>query len=234
MAICLLASILCVAAVPASAAGYSVVDLYAFGNDGRVWILGFYNNFEAAWNEAVYYSTHLDEAWNASERYESEDDRVGEDGFAYIIVDITADWNADSNGSFGTGVGFKDGAIYVPNGAKLEVSLNGNTINSGEANRKAMQIDAGADFSMYRGTVIGNIYVDNNAKTFINNINVVGNTIKSSNSSARTASVLGEGSLTMIIALLALVSSVAAIGISISHCKKNVVSEAADNAEDEE
>ena len=234
LTVCLLACMLCVAAVPASASGDYTVSLCGLGKDGRIWIVGIYDSFEEAWNEAAYYSVNLEEAWNSSERYESEEDRVGEDGFAGIIVELYADWNADSNGSFGSGIGFKNGMIYVPNGAKIQINLGGHTIDSGVANGKVMYIEAGADIEIYNGTVIGDIHADGEAKTSINNVYVAGNTLRLAKVSARFASIFGDGSLSMIVAILALVSSVVSICLTVSYNKKKAILANDAEIEDEE
>ena len=157
-------------------------------------------------------------------------------GFERIIVDIYDDWNADSNGKFGSGVGFKNGVIYVPSNAKITVNLGGYTINGGEKKGKVMQVDAGADFNIYNGTIVGDIHAESKAKLSINNVYVAGNTIQIVRAAIGSASIFGEGSLTMIISLLALIASVAAIVVNVSD-KKKAVSKSTNNAansEDEE
>ena len=224
MTIFLLASVLCVTAVPVSAGGFTV-SVCGIGNDGLVWAVGVYDNFEEAWNEAIYYATHLEEAWNSAERYESEYDRPAVEGFSRILVDFYDDWNADGNGSFGSGIGFKDGAIYVPSDAKIEVNLGGHTINRGSTDGEAVFIDAGADVDIYNGSIIGGVHMDKKTKPTISNIKI-GDTVENGNASTRYASIFGEGSLSMIVAILALVASVAAVGISVSSNKKKAVPEA--------
>ena len=203
----ILASTLCVGVVPASAGGYSVV-VCGYSYDYIEWGLGVYDDFEDAWNDAIYYSTHLDEAWNSSERYESEADRPEVEGFSRIIVYFYDDWNADSEGSFGSGLGFKDGAIYIPADAKIEVDLCGHTINSGSANGDAMYIDTGADAYIHNGTVIGGMYADRNAK------------VKMTNVSDQSASIFGEGSLVNILVIISLVASVISISLTLTLYKK--------------
>ena len=238
MAICLMASVLCVTAVPASAGGDYTVTVCGLGHDGLVWALGIYENLEDAWNDSIYYATHLEEAWNSAVRYESEADRPAKEGFTRIILDFYGDWNADGNGAFGSGIGFKNGAIYVPGDAKITVNLGGHSINRGliddEANGKAMYIDAGADVIINNGTIIGGIHADNNAKIAIKNVYVAGNTVENSNTSSRVASIFGEGSLTMIVAILALATSVASICLTVAFNKKKAVLGAANNTAENE
>lgn len=235
MTICLLASMLCITALPASAGGYTI-SVCGLSEDGLEWALGIYDDFEDAWNEAIYYATHLEEAWNSSVRYESEYDRPAVEGFSRITVAFYDDWRADINGSFGSGIGFKDGAIYVPGDAKITVNLGGHTITrslTGDgANSTALYIDAGADVKIYNGTIIGDVHSDKNAKAAINNVYVAGNTLNSGNVPARYASIFGEGSLSMIVAILALAASAVSICLTVAYNKKKSAPVALENATD--
>lgn len=237
MVVCVLASVLCVAAAPAASASGFSVSVCGLSKDGLAWAIGIHEDFEEAWNEAVYYATHLDEAWDCAVRYESENERPAEEGFIRIVVDFYDDWNADSNGEFGSGIGFKDGAIHVPSGAKIAINLGGHTISSGKMTGKVMSIDAGADVNIYNGTIKGDVHTDAGAKLVNNNVYIAGNTIKKANATARFASIFGEGSLTVIVSLLSLVASVAAICISCTVYKKKAIPAAGNKnagGEDEE
>lgn len=240
MTICVLASVFCIATIPATAAGGLSVIVCGMGYDGITWGLSIHDDFEKAWNEAIYYSTHLEEAWNGAVRYESEYDRPAIEGFEYITLDFYDDWNADSNGDFGSGIGFKDGEIYVPDGAKIKINLGGHTINRGvtgnAVKENAMYIDAGADISILNGTIIGNVHSDKNAKVRIHNVYVTDNA-ENGNVSARSASVLGEGSFAMIISILTLVASIVSICLTVAFNKKKAVPAAANGtseSDDEE
>ena len=229
MTIFMLASTICIAVVPASAAGGDIIFVGARANNGRVWVLGYYEDLEEAWNDAVYYSTNLDEAWDRAYEYDLGYEREDGENFVRVIVEVYGDWYADSNGSFGTGIGFKDGALYAPSGSKLEVTLNGGAITCKNASDRAFYIGAGATVDIYNGTVIGEIYADKNANLYTNNIYVVGNSARSVGGPSRFGSIFGEGSLSMIVALLALISSTVSIFLTVYYNKKKVVPATANN-----
>ena len=233
MAICMLASVICIAVVPASAAGGDIIVVGARANNGRVWVLGYYEDLEEAWNDAVYYSTNLDEAWDRAYEYDLGYEREDGENFVRVIVEVYGDWYADSNGSFGSGIGFKDGALYAPSCAKLEVTLNGGSITCKNASDRAFYIGAGATVDIYNGTVIGKIYADKNANLHTNNIYVAGNFTRSVGGSTRYGSIFGEGSLAMIVAITALIASAAAIVVSVSSKKKAVPATSNNVAESE-
>jgi hypothetical protein len=241
MTVFLLASALGVAAVPASAAPEYTVTVCGLGKDGVIWAIGLYEDFGKAWNEAIYYATHLEEAWNSAVRYESEADRPAVEGFDRIIVDFYGNWRADSNGSFGSGIGFQNGAIYVPSDAKITVDLRGHAIHCGlkedGTKGKTMHIDAGADVILKNGTVAGDIHADNAAKLSMWNVYASGNTVENATQSAHSASILSIGSPTVIIAILALAASVVSICLTVALYKKKaipMVANAAAETEDEE
>ena len=234
MAICMLASTICIAVLPASAAGGDIIFVGARANNGRVWVLGYYDDLEEAWNDAAYYSTNLDEAWDRAYEFDLGYEREDGENFVRVIVEFYGDWYSDSNGSFGTGIGFKDGALYAPSGSKLEVTLNGGAITCKNASDRAFYIGAAATVNIYNGTVIGEIYADKNANLYTNNIYVGGNSAKSVVGSSRFGSIFGEGSISMIVALLALISSAVSIFLTVYYNKKKVVPVAANNATEAE
>ena len=94
--------------------------------------------------------------------------------------------------------------------------------------------DAGADVIINNGTIIGGIHADNNARIAIKNVYVAGNTVENTNTSSRLASIFGEGSLTMIVAILALATSVASICLTVAFNKKKAVLGAANNTAENE
>ena len=232
MTICLLTSMFCVAAVPASAGGFSIV-VCGLSDDGCEWGIGIYDDFEEAWNEATYYAVNLEEAWNSAERYETEEEREnGAKGFVRIIVYLYDDWNA-TDGVFGSGYGFMDGAIYVPADAKLTVNLDGHTINGSNANGTAIYIDESADVTISGGVVTGKIDAHKKAKSDVYNVYATADLLSGKGSAVRYGSIFGEGSLTMIVAILALISSAVAICISVTHNKKSAGSADTKDEDDE-
>ena len=229
MTIFMLASAICIAVVPASAAGGDIIVVGARANNGRVWVLGYYGDLEEAWNDAVYYSTNLDEAWDRAYEFDLGYEREEGEDFVRVNVEVYGDWSADSNGSFGSGIGFRNGALYAPSGSKLEVTLNGGSITCKNASDRAFYIGAGATVAIYNGTVFGEIYADKNASLRTNNIYVAGNSAGSVSGSTRYGSIFGDGSLTMIVALLALIASAVSIFLTVYYNKKKAVPVAANN-----
>ncbi len=229
MTICLMTTALCVSALPVSAGGDFKLVVCGQGYDGRYWLVNTYDDFETGWNETVYYATHLDEAWdNCNYYYETEEERAEVEGLTRILVEVCLDWNADSNGSFGKGIGFKDGAIFVPERAKMDMNLCRQTISNGNAGKNAIHIDAGAQVNIYSGTVVGGIYVNPHADARINVYT------DSNSSSTYTASILGEGSLPMLVSMLTLIVSCVSVSLTVHYNKKKAAPVAANNAETEE
>ena len=220
MTLCLLAGVFCVSVVPSFAGGFSAT-VCGLSADGLEWALGVYDDFEDAWNDAIYYATHLEEAWNSSVHFESEDERPEVEGFERIVVAFYDNWNAAPGGSFGSGIGFKDGAIYVPDNAKITVDLGGYKINRNLMNGTALYIDAGADIILRNGTVAGKIHTDSKAKATISNVYVSGDSsLISQNTSSRFGSIFGDGSVSTIVSFIALAAAAAAIGIVLTRSKK--------------
>ena len=227
MTICLMTTALCASALPVSAGSDFKLVVQGRGYDGRYWLINTYEDFEKGWNEAVYYATHLDEAWdNCNYYYETEEERAEVEGLTRILVEVCLDWDADSNGSFGKGIGFKDGAIFVPERAKMDIDLCRQTINNGNAGKNAIYIDAGAQVDIYRGTVVGGIYVNQHADARIN--------VSTGNDSAYSASIFGEGSLTMIVAILTLVVSCISLSLTVYYNKEKAVLAAANGVAETE
>ena len=229
MTICLMTTALCVNALPVSAGGDIKLVVCGQGYDGRYWHINSYDEFEKGWNDAVYYATHRDDAWDVcSYHSETEEERAEVEGLTRILVEVYTNLNADSNGSFGKGIGFKDGAIFVPERAKMYINLCRQTINNGNAGKNAIYIDAGARVDIYNGTVVGGIYVDRNADAHINV------STDSGNGSAYSASIFGEGSLAMIVAILTLVVSCISLSLTVYYNKEKAVLAAANGVAETE
>jgi hypothetical protein len=128
---------------------------------------------------------------------------------------------------------------YVPKDAKIVVNLGGHSINRGlaGANGDAMYIDAGADVTIRNGTVIGGIDADKNATATIKNVYVAAATsakglaLENYVGPVRVASIFGEGTLSTVVAILALGVSVACVGITLS-LKKKLTPSSCNNTED--
>ena len=181
LTICALASVLCVPAfaaesadkLPAPAAGV-VLRVSALQSDGvSALLIKDYDNFEDGWNEAMVHAKN------------SRANR--------IIVDIYADWNADKEGNFTddwiNGPGFDNDTIYIPDGARLTINLNGHTINRGltedRNDGEVIFINDDADVIINNGTITGGysnsegggLYIEGGANVTLNNVHIVGNKV---------------------------------------------------------
>ena len=233
LTLCMLTSLLCVSTLTASAAGDELaIGLFGKDDKGTYRPIGIYDSFEEAWNDVADYSTNLDKAWEDARQIDEDDTKEGK--IVSLHVEVYSDWYADGNGVFGSGIGFKDGSIYVPGDSKISLNLLGHSINSGNAEGTALYIDADADIEIIGGTIVGGIYADNSAKVGIWNVYVTGNTVNNGSSSARAASIFGEGSFAMIVALVALVVSVICLVLIVDIKKKLVPAVANNTAETED
>ena len=168
----LLLSALCITAFAADGA---VLRVRAEKKDGTTVVIKDYTVFEDGWNAA------MELAVNSKE--------LNKNGYARVIVDLYADWNAvdgQFTAEFFNGKGFNWDAIYVQPNVRMTLNLNGHTINRGltewEYNGEVMYIDKRADVIINDGTIsggfscngAGGIHV-NGATVELNNVNVVGN-----------------------------------------------------------
>ena len=174
MALCLMASLLCITAFAADAPASDVVlRVSGLKADGTTEYIKDYNNFEKGWNEAVSLAGQL--KTNGHER---------------IIVDFYADWNANGKGEFGDddGDGFDNTTIYIPEDARITLNLRNHTINRGltewEWDGEVIYIDNDADVIINEGTITGGwsnngaggIHVKSGVNLTLNNVHIVGNT----------------------------------------------------------
>ena len=181
VAICLIASVICITAFAADAPAAGVVlRVSALKKDGTTTVvIEDYKSFEDGWNAA------MELADNRSEMKKNSYDR--------IVVDLYADWNA-VDGQFTedlwNGAGFNWDAIYFQNGVRMTLNMNGHTINRGlttdEKNGEVMYIDKDADVIINNGKITGGfsnngaggIHISDNARVTLNNVNVDGNAVK--------------------------------------------------------
>ena len=133
--------------------------------------------------------TVFEDGWNAAMELAVNSKELNKNGYARVIVDLYADWNAvdgQFTAEFFNGKGFNWDAIYVQPNVRMTLNLNGHTINRGltewEYNGEVMYIDKRADVIINDGTIsggfscngAGGIHV-NGATVELNNVNVVGN-----------------------------------------------------------
>ena len=88
------------------------------------------NNLQMAVDKSYTLSgtnAQIAETWNEAVKYSRENGGVN------VNVTLNANWTAQSNSeyttSFGEGVGFGKGRVYVPTGTTITLDLNGKTIN---------------------------------------------------------------------------------------------------------
>ena len=173
IAICMMASMLCVPAFAAESADEpaagTVMRVSALKNDGTTVKINDYDNFEIGWNAAI--------------------DTALADNYERVIVDLYADWNA-VGGIFGSdkGNGFDNETIYFPEGVKITLNMNDHTINRalGEwiYDGEVMYIEDDADVIINNGTITGGwsangaggIHVKDDVMLTLNDVHLVGNT----------------------------------------------------------
>ena len=177
MAICMLASTLCIPAFAANepAAG-TVLRVSALKKDGTTKFIKDYTVFDDGWNDAMELAGDRDE--------------MDDNNYDRIVVDLCADWNAvegQFTDDFWNGPGFDWDAIYIPDNARVTLNMNGYTIDrrltEDEKNGEVICIDEGADIIINNGTITGGfsnngaggIHVKKGAKLTLNEVNLVGN-----------------------------------------------------------
>ena len=186
LAVCLMATMLCVAVFAADAPASDVVlRISATKKDGSTVVVKDYTSFEDGWNAA------MELAANPKELNKNE--------YARVIVDLYSDWNAvkgEFTKDFFNGVGFEWDAIYIPENVKVTLNLNGHTINRGlteyQYNGEVMYIDEEADVIINDGTITGGyscngaggIHVNDGANVTLNNVHVDGNRVEDDDGAA--------------------------------------------------
>ena len=182
LAICMMATLLCVPAfaaepadeLPKPAAG-TVLRITAMKGDS-IELVGDHTSFEDGWNDAMEYANDMEDY-----------------GYDRIVVDLYADWIAASNGDFTddffNGAGFKWDTIYFNDEVRMTLNMNGHTINRrcprGIENGEVIYIDDDADVIINNGTITGGnsytgaggIHVIDDAKLTLNNVHIIGNII---------------------------------------------------------
>ena len=199
MAICMMASLLCVQAFAADAPAAGVVlRATALLKDGKTTVLiEDYKNFEDGWNDA------MEIAGSSS--------TMKKNGYDRIVVDIYTDWESDKDGNFTddwfNGPGFDNDTIFIPDGARVTLNLNGHTIDRGltkdRNDGEVIFIDDDADVIINNGTITGGysnsegggLYIEGGANVTLNNVNLTGNAVKGDDGAA--IYMYGDSTLTM-------------------------------------
>ena len=172
---CMLASVLCVPAFAASA----VLRVSALKTNGDTVVIGDYDNFEDGWNDA------MEIAGTSS--------TMKKNGYDRIVVDLYTDWKSDTDGNFTddwfNGPGFDNDTIFITDGARVTLNLNGHTIDRGltkdRHDGEVIFIDDDADVIINNGTITGAysnseggaLYIEGGANVTLNNVNIIGNKV---------------------------------------------------------
>ena len=207
MAICMMASMLCVSAFAADSDPI-VMEISGLEKDGKTIVsLNYWTKFDEGWEKAV------DLACDNAFMEEHDLDR--------IIVDLRADWNANEDGEFGKSSwdGFQYSTIYVPSDTRITINLNGHNINRGlgdnnEYDGEVIYVDDNADLIINGGkdgdpivkssentegipmgmitggnsdNGAGGIHIMDGAKVTLNNVNLIGNAVDDDDGSAIAA-----------------------------------------------
>ena len=171
MAICMLASVLC---LPTLAEDHDICVVSGLKADGTLEKIDEYNDFVSGWNTVA--SLAADHEWMKTRGYDR------------IVMDIYKDWVAAGGEFCDDGKGFSYDAIYVPENARVSLNLHGHTINRAmtewQYNGEVMFIDENADVIINDGTIkggwscngAGGIHVMDKAMLTLNNVHIVGNT----------------------------------------------------------
>ena len=123
-------------------------------------------------------------------------DSLADSTGATHTVRLEADWGAEG-GSFGTGTGYTNGALYIPAGAKIELDLNGHTLSrnlsAGTSNGYVIYVAGNFTLTDTSGTTLGivtggyNATVNSGGGVFVNNggvFNFIGGNVANNTNSA--------------------------------------------------
>lgn len=174
MALCMLASVLC---VTATAAETYVMRVTGLREDDTVYYpenCG-YKDFAEGWDAAVNYA--LNEEW------------MDANDVVRVVVDFFFDWKANDDGEFGKSslTGFQYSTIYVPGDTRITINLNGHTINRDlkekEYDGEVIYVSGDADLIINGGTIkggwsrngAGGIHVKGGANLTLNNVTITEN-----------------------------------------------------------
>ena len=168
----------------------AVIGISGILADGTTAFTDYYKNFAYGWNSAI--------------------NKALSNNYDRITVDLYDDWIAEKSrfaDSFTNGKGFYEGAIYIPENAKITLNLNSHTINRAlgyaHDNGEVILIGKNADVIINDGTIrgghsntgAGGIHINGGAKVTLNNVSLYRN--KAGNSDGSGIAVLDGATLTM-------------------------------------
>lgn len=179
MAMCMLRGLLCITAFATEPAAGVVLRVSALkeGDTPEYESIGDYDSFEDGWNAAMELA---------------DSDAMETNNYDRVVVDLYDDWTAvdgQFTEAFRNGSGFDWDAIYVQDGVRITLNMNGHTINRGltewENNGEVMCIDEDADVIIHDGTIkggwscngAGGIHIKDNANVVLDNVNIMDNKV---------------------------------------------------------
>lgn len=177
LSLCFMTTLFCTTAF----AEETVIRVSAEKTDGSIVAIEDFEDFDKGWDSAV--ELALDSTL------------MKKNGYSRVVVDIFADWNKN------------DSSVYFSDGVNITLNLNGHTIDrcldEWDYAGEVVCIGKNADVIINDGTVkggfscnsAGGIHIKGGAKVVLNNINVVGNTVKEEKGAA--IAVYNKASLTM-------------------------------------
>lgn len=124
LAVCLIASALCISVFAADQPTGNVIRVSGLKSDGEPIRIFESSDFEEGWNKAMAYASNLE--FLKGEEYER------------ITVDLLADWKANKEGEFGSGDGFNWSTICIPAKSIVTINMNGHTIDRGLGNNNEL------------------------------------------------------------------------------------------------
>lgn len=185
VAVCITIMMLCSGAAATDTSKEDVnLRISAQLKDGTVIHVADYKDFADGWNHAISLTSQ---------------DNLKKSGFSLIIVDLYSDWVAKDGEFSNSGTGFNWDAIYIPEGRKVVLNLNGNTIDRGldeyqyngevicVGDKAELIINGGASAEdPTTGTIkggfscngAGGIHINDKAKVTLNNVNVSANWVE--------------------------------------------------------
>ena len=173
---CLMAIALCGTAY-AEETGPVVLSISGLKKDGTIMGLNHWTTFAEGWEAAIDFA--------------EDEDFMDEHDLVRIIVDLKADWKANSKGEFGKSSwdGFQYTTVYVPDDVRITINMNGYTIDRGltkwEWNGEVICIGDDADVIINDGTIkggfsgngAGGIHIYGGADVTLNNVTLCNNRV---------------------------------------------------------
>ena len=169
----------------------AALTITAFAEDSTTVVLSISGIKKDGTTIGLNHWTNFADGWEAAIDFAEDEDFMDEHELVRIVVDLKADWKANSKGEFGKSSwdGFQYTTIYVPDDVRITINMNGYTIDRGltkwEWNGEVICIDENADVIINNGTIkggysgngAGGIHICDGADVTLNNVTVCNNRI---------------------------------------------------------